>query len=207
MAFHLIDIQNWSRREFYEHFIHEVACSYSTTVHLDITCLKEYKLYPSMLWLLTKTVNELPQFRTALTEDGLGFYDDMHPSYTIFNKENKNFSGIWITFDPDYHVFLSSYQADTVKYASSTQFSPKPNRPPNSFDVSMVPWFSFSSFHINVHNQVNYLLPIFTLGKYFDDNEKRILPLAIQVHHAVCDGYHVGKFIELLQDQIHQFPQ
>ena len=93
MAFHLIDIQNWSRREFYEHFIHEVACSYSTTVHLDITCLKEYKLYPSMLWLLTKTVNELPQFRTALTEDGLGFYDDMHPSYTIFNKDamQKNF--------------------------------------------------------------------------------------------------------------------
>lgn len=29
-----------------------------------------------------------------------------------------------------------------------------------------------------------------------------MLPLAIQVHHAVCDGYHVGKFIEMLQANI-----
>lgn len=32
-----------------------------------------------------------------------------------------------------------------------------------------------------------------------------MLPLAIQVHHAVCDGYHVGKFIEILQAGIDAF--
>ncbi|CDX00004.1 CatA-like O-acetyltransferase [Desulfitobacterium hafniense] len=26
-----------------------------------------------------------------------------------------------------------------------------------------------------------------------------MLPLAIQCHHAVCDGYHVGKFVEALR--------
>jgi chloramphenicol O-acetyltransferase type A len=25
------------------------------------------------------------------------------------------------------------------------------------------------------------------------------LPVAIQVHHAVCDGYHIGKFVERVQ--------
>lgn len=52
---------------------------------------------------------------------------------------------------------------------------------------------TFTSFNINVFGDGKYLLPIFTLGKYFEENEKRMIPLAIQVHHAVCDGYHVGK--------------
>ena len=32
-----------------------------------------------------------------------------------------------------------------------------------------------------------------------------MLPLAIQVHHAVCDGYHVGMFVEKLQKYIDEF--
>ena len=58
MAFRLIDMEKWGRREFYEHFIKEVVCSYSAVVNIDITGLKGHKLYPAMIWLLTKTVTE-----------------------------------------------------------------------------------------------------------------------------------------------------
>ena len=44
MAFRKIDIENWERREFYEHFISQVVCSYSVSVNLDITHLKRQKL-------------------------------------------------------------------------------------------------------------------------------------------------------------------
>ncbi len=205
MSFHLIDLQTWERKEFYEHFTQEVICTYSTTVNLDITNLKNTRLYPTIIWLLTKTVNQMPEFRTALTNEGIGIYDEMHPAYTIFNKENKNFSGIWTEFNEDYHVFLHSYELDTAQYSSSVNFAPKPNRPLNTFDISMIPWFTFTSFNINVYDNGKYLLPIFTLGKYFDDNQKRLLPISIQVHHAVCDGYHIGIFVETLQKLIDQF--
>ena len=46
MAFRKIDIENWERREFYEHFISQVVCSYSVSVNLDISHLKGQKLYP-----------------------------------------------------------------------------------------------------------------------------------------------------------------
>lgn len=95
MKFELIDIDKWKRREYYEHYTKEVICSYSMTVNIDISNLRNQKLYPTMLWLLTKTVNEFPEFRTALTEKGLGIFDTMLPAYTIFNKENKNFSVIY----------------------------------------------------------------------------------------------------------------
>ena len=32
-----------------------------------------------------------------------------------------------------------------------------------------------------------------------------LLPLYIQVHHAVCDGYHLGAFVEKLQEYVNGF--
>lgn len=205
MAFNLINLETWERKEHYLHFINEVRCTYSTTVNLDITNLKGHRLYPAMIWLLTQVVNKMPEFRTALTDKGLGIYDQMHPAYTVFNQENKTFSGIWTEFDSDYSQFLRAYEADVKMFSSSVKYTPKPDRPANSFDISMMPWFSFTAFDINVFGEGMYLLPIFTMGKFFDLNGKRMLPLAIQVHHAVCDGYHVGRFIEILQEKMSSF--
>jgi len=33
----------------------------------------------------------------------------------------------------------------------------------------------------------------------------RTLPPAIQVHHAVCDGYHIGRFLTLLREKLQAF--
>lgn len=112
MAFRLIDVENWERKEVYTHFMEEAVCSYAVNVELDITALKGQKLYPAMLWLLTDTVNEFPQFRTHLSPEGVGIFDDMTPSYTIFNEERKSFSSVWTPFDPDYQTFLRRYLAD-----------------------------------------------------------------------------------------------
>jgi chloramphenicol O-acetyltransferase type A len=205
MSFTLIDIENWERKEFYEHFINEVVCTYSVTVNLDITNLKGQRLYPAMIWLITKTVNEMPEFRTSLRKDGLGIYDSMHPMYTVFNEQNKNFSGIWSYFSDDYKEFLKNYEEDSGKYSNSTRYTPKDGTPENSFNISMLPWVGFTSVNINVYDEGKFLLPIFTMGKFFEQDGKRLLPFSIQVHHAVCDGYHIGKFVELIQEKINSF--
>ena len=205
MAFRLIDMESWPRREFYEHFIKEVRCTYSAVVNIDITALRGQKLYPVMIWLLTRTVIDMPEFRTSLTAEGLGIYDNMHPMYTVFNKENKNFSGIWSWFSEDYGEFLKSYEADAAEYSKSTRYAPKEGTPPNSFNISMVPWLEFTGFNINVFDEGKFLLPVFTMGKFFERDGRRLLPLAIQVHHAVCDGYHMGLFVEKLQGYVDAF--
>lgn len=202
MALKLINMQTWKRREFYEHFIKDVVCTYSAVVNIDITPLKGNKLYPAMIWCLTKTVNDMPEFRTVLTPDGPGIYDDMHPMYTVFNKENKNFSGIWSYFSENYEAFLKSYEVDAAKYSQSTYYAPKDGTPANSFNISMVPWLEFTGFNINVFDEGKFLLPVFTMGKFFERDGKRFLPLAIQVHHAVCDGYHISAFVAKLQEYV-----
>ena len=59
----------------------------------------------------------------------------------------------------------------------------------------MIPWESFESFHLHLQKGYNYLPPIFTMGRYSEENGGYGMPLAIQVHHAVCDGFHVCRFV------------
>ena len=206
MGFNFIDIENWNRREHYLHYMNNVPCGYFFTVELVIEKIKNERLYPAMLWLLTAAVNEFIEFRSALAKDGrLGYFDSMNPTYTIFNPEQKTFSSIWTEFNSDYSKFLVAYQKDTDLYKTSTGMTPKPDCPDNVFNVSMIPWLKFSSFNLNIWKGDNYLLPIFTLGKKYTEKGVLKLPLAVQVHHAVCDGYHAGCFIEALQEKINNW--
>lgn len=83
MVFEKIDRTTWDRKEYFQHYFSHVPCTYSITVKLDITVLKDrqQKLYPTMLYYLTTVVNRHPEFRTALNEQGeLGIYRQMLPS-------------------------------------------------------------------------------------------------------------------------------
>ena len=205
MDFQRIDLARWERREHYLHYMNAVVCSYSLTTELNVTPLSGRRLYPALLWLLTATVNELPAFRTSLMDGEPVLFSDMHPSYTVFHRQTETFSVLWTEFDRDYKVFEKAYEADAARYGDSTRFCPKPDCPPNTFDVSMLPWTSFTSFHLQVAGAGRLLLPIFTMGRAEEKDGVRTLPLAIQVHHAVCDGYHVGRFLTLLREKLQAF--
>ncbi len=148
MDFQRIDLARWERREHYLHYMNAVVCSYSLTTELDVTPLSGRRLYPALLRLLTATVNELPAFRTSLMDGEPVVFSDMHPSYTVFHRQTETFSVLRTEFDRDYTVFEKAYEADAARYGDSTRFCPKPDCPPNTFDVSMLPWTSFASFHL-----------------------------------------------------------
>ena len=95
---------------------------------------------------------------------------------------------------------------DIERFRKAEMMMPCPDMPPNVLNVSMIPWVHFTAFHLNLHHGDQYLLPIFTLGKYQEKDGRRMLPLAIQVHHAVCDGYHIALFMEKLQQKTAAFP-
>ena len=205
MCYTVIDRDTWNREEFFAHYLSAVPCTYSMTVRLDITNLREkgLKLYPSMLYALTKTVNQFEQFRMAFRPDStLVCYHSMTPSYTVFHRESETFSNLWTAYSEDYAVFLQNYTADQAQYGHLEGFAPKPDMPENIFTVSMVPWTDFTSFQINTPH-FRYLPPIFTIGKFEQENGKWTLPLAAQVHHAVCDGFHLCRFLDRLQQELH----
>ena len=204
MDYKVIDIEKWERREFFEHYINAVPCTYSLTVKIDVTNIKRQnlKLFPALLYCLTKTVNKYEEFRTALRNDGeLVVYSAMQPCYTVFHKDTKTFSNLWTEFTEDYAAFARRYEADVEKYGKVEGFVGRPNVPENSFTVSALPWISFEGFNLNVKG-FDYLLPVFTAGKCTEAGGRYTLPLAVQVHHAVCDGYCASCFINDLQAEL-----
>lgn len=204
MNYRVVDRESWSRREYFEHYLKAVPCTYSMTVKLDITGIRQngLPLYPTMLYLLAKTVNQFDQFRTAFRSDGtLVIYDEMSPCYTVFHKETETFSNIWTAYTADYSQFCQSYADDIRRFGAVRKMTAKPGQPENCFTVSMLPWTSFEGFHLNV-NEYRYLIPIFTLGKYQEIHGRYLIPLAVQVHHAVCDGFHLCRFLSGLQASI-----
>lgn len=47
---------------------------------------------------------------------------------------------------------------------------------------------------------------MFTFGKYYNRDGKVLLPFAVQVHHSVCDGFHVAVLINELQELCDNLP-
>lgn len=205
MIFEKIDINSWKRKEYFEHYFTNVPCTYSMTVKVDITPIKNklMKLYPAMLYYISTVVNHHPEFRTAINDSGeLGVYSEMLPCYTVFHKDTETFSNIWTEYSPDFNTFSVAYENDMRKYGNKQGMIGKPNAPENTFPVSMIPWSTFEGFNLNLQKGYDYLIPIFTMGKYYQEDGRTILPLAIQVHHAVCDGFHICRFANELQELI-----
>lgn len=204
MDYTVINRDKWKRKEYFEHYLSTVPCTYSMTTKLDITNIRQkgFKLYPTMLYQLTAAVNRHEPFRMSLNDrDELILYANMEPSYTVFHKETETFSNIWTSYSDDYETFCRRYEEDVQHYGNIERFIAKPNTPENSFTVSMIPWTTFDAFNLNISN-FRYLIPIFTIGKFIEDSGHFYLPLAVQVHHAVCDGFHVCKFVNDVQTQI-----
>lgn len=205
MEFERIDLDRWERREYFEHYFTEIPCTYSMTTKLDIAPLitAGVKLYPTMLYMIARAVNRYPEFRMDLDEHGkLGCYTQIHPSYTVFHRDSETFSNLWTEYTEDYGAFCRAYQQDLETFGKNKGMMAKPDAPANIFNVSMVPWESFEGFNLNLQKGYGYLLPIFTMGRYDREGERVWLPLSIQVHHAVCDGFHVCRLISALRDMI-----
>ena len=190
MKYTQVNIESWNRQEHYN-FYRQIQCNFSLTTDIDVTNVvalykrNNYKFYPVMIYLLTKAVNSSSAFKMAMKEGELIEWDEVVPTYTIFNPDIETFSSLWTEYDEDLHTFILYYQEDFEQY---------------QHHISSVPWTTVSGFDLSFPEVKDYFVPILTMGKFYEKDGKILLPLAIQVHHAVCDGFHVGKLIETLQD-------
>ncbi|WP_028594586.1 type A chloramphenicol O-acetyltransferase [Paenibacillus assamensis] len=206
MIFKPLNVDDWSRQPYFEHYFHNVRCTFSMTANLDISGLhaevknKSIKLYPALIYMITTMVNRHREFRICLNAEGqLGYWESLSPSFTIFHDDDKTFSTIWTAWSKDFGEFYQGYLDDVEKFGSRKGLIAKPNEPPATFPISSIPWVHFTGFNLNIYTDGSYLQPIFTMGKYDKQGEKMLLPLSVQLHHAVCDGYHAGMLFKEMQ--------
>ena len=79
---------------------------------------------------------------------------------------------------------------------------PQGELPADVFDVSSLPWTSFTGFTLQIDGGTNHLLPIFTLGRYAERDGRTLMPLAVQIHHAAADRFHTARLVRELEQLV-----
>lgn len=207
--FHKINFDTWERKEHFHYYMNFIKTNYNLTAELDITNLlektkeKNLKFFPTMLYCITKGVNQNKEFRMDYDNDGnLGYWDFVVPSYTIFHEDDKTFSDIWSEYSNDFKIFYKNVIDDIEKYKDIKGIKTKPGRGNNFCPISSLPWLSFTGCADDTFTESKMLFPVITFGKYFRKDSKTLIPISIFVNHAVADGYHTCKLINDIQNII-----
>ena len=121
--FYLLDPEKWERQKHFEYYMQMIPCGYTVTVRLDVENLykKEkkcgLKFYPAFIYCTGKVVNEKREFKMGVDQEGRpGYFDVMHPNFTIFHKDNHTFSDIWSYYDDDFQTCYQNIINDMETY-------------------------------------------------------------------------------------------
>lgn len=73
----------------------------------------------------------------------------------------------------------------------------------NIIHFSALPWLHFTSVSHARNYNFQDSCPKISVGKIIThDDEKKIMPVSLHVHHALMDGYHAGLFFEKLHEML-----
>lgn len=177
----------------------------SLTVDIDVTHLLDYvhknglRFYPAMIWAVSKVANSHDEFKYGWKDDVLVKWDYIFPSYANFNKSDETFTKYSTEYRENLEEFHSLYIDDREKYKDARGLQ---KSVPNAFDVSCLPWVNYRHFDVHVFDEGKFIAPIVTWGKYEQKDGRFIMPLSVNIHHAVCDGFHLSRFFNEVQQLI-----
>ncbi len=113
--------------------------------------------------------------------------------YAHFHKEDERFVKLVTVYSPCFETFYQRFCEDKRRFATYRGFE-QTEDPPNTFDVSCLPWTHYRSFDMHVFDKGTYLAPVITWGRYLEKEGRLMLPLSLNLHHAAGDGYHLCRF-------------
>ena len=200
--FEAIDMDTWPRAQLYRLYTKGWgSVTYSLTKKLDVSRLVPYlkerriKFVPAVMWLVSREVNRIENFRLGTVDGKLGVWDAIHPLYPTLNaQENMTFHNL--AFTEDFKAFYEAYLAEQQENKDiSTLWASR--CPSNFFMVSIFPWLHFDASSMTMHRDNGYYAPFIAMGQY---NEEFLLPCMLMGHHATADAWHAAKFYSALQE-------
>lgn len=213
MNYSKIDLNTWKRGSLFKFYIDNMRIVMSLTVDIDVAPLLAYarknklRFYPAMIWVVAKVINSHDEFKYAWDSNGnLIRWDSISPFYAIFNQEDESFTKFVTEYSDNLLDFCKRVENDRKKYENERAIIK--NQPQNFFDVSCLPWVRYKHFDVHVFDDGKFLAPVVTWGKYEQVSDNKVLmPLTMNIHHAVADGFHLSRFFNEVQTLINSFKE
>ncbi|HIP48973.1 MAG TPA: hypothetical protein EYG92_08430 [Lutibacter sp.] len=200
----------WNRKAQYEFFKNYKDPFFNITVNIDVTQLVRFckANQLSFTWAnyyyVMKAMEEIPEFKLRFFENEVYEFEEIRLGSTTLN-EDKTFSFCYfhMTESVDEFVIKTNKTIENHKLGNAVLED-------NRNDLAVVhgttlPWLSFTSLkHPRNGNEGNKGIPKLAFGKIFKEGNSEKIPFSIEVHHALMDGYHIGRLVELYQDRLNQ---
>jgi chloramphenicol O-acetyltransferase type A len=202
----VIDLDNWERKDHYHFFKGLDYPHFSISATLDITRfyhdIKENNrpFFISVLYAATKTANLIPEFRHRIRGDQVIEHEMVHPSFTVMTSKGV-FSFCTVDYLEDYPQFKTVTSSAIEAARTQVNLEDEPGRDDLLY-ITCIPWVSFTSVTHPIHMNPVDSIPRIAWGKYFEENGKIKMPLSVQGHHALIDGFHAGRYFDEMQRMV-----
>lgn len=198
----IFDIENWNRKQHYNHFSKLKDPYFGVTITFDVTKAyhfskeKKISFFGRYLHDCMKAINDIDELKLRINNSVVEKYEVINASATIMRQDNT-FGFSFINFDENLDVFLNNLENEKQRINSTTDLFP----PVNGLDCihcSALPWLSFSGHKEPVSGEIDSV-PKLAFSKIVFNNDKIEMNVAININHALVDGYHVSLFAEKFQ--------
>jgi len=204
----LIDLATWPRRAHFEFFsafeepffglVAEVDCTHAQAEarRLGVSFFLYY------LHHALQAANQVEAFRYRIEAGRVYCYDHVHASATI-GRPDHTFSFSFLEQHADLAEFVAGAEAEiaAVRQASGLGLSERTGRP-DVIHCSAIPWVRFTGLTHARSFQHPDSCPKISFGQVYHDGAARRMAVAVNVHHGLADGYHVGQFLDLFQQRL-----
>lgn len=201
----LLDTGNWNRKEHFAFFNSFDEPFFGLVAEIDCTeayleCKK--KAIPFSLYYhyqAISAVNAIAEFRYRIKNEEIIIFDRIHVTTTI-SRDDNSFSFFYMPFTQSLNEYidLAKIEIDRIKSSSGLGANANTGR----LDVihfSTVPWISFTGVTHPQNFKYRDSIPKITFGKYFQRNDRLIMPVSVNAHHGLMDAYHVNRFLQLFE--------
>lgn len=203
-----LDLTTWNRKEHFLFFKQMEEPFYGITTSID--CTKAYAKAKELgvtffSYYLHKTlsaVNAIENFRYRIIEDEVYVFDVIDASATVM-REDTTFGFSYMPFSEEIIGFAKTVQTEIERIQSTTGVFTR-EYPENLIHFSALPWINFSSLSHARSFTWPDSCPKISYGKLLDENGTKSMPISIHVHHGLVDGYHVGLFLDALQQLMNE---
>jgi chloramphenicol O-acetyltransferase type A len=203
-----IDLKTWKRREHYELFRRYRQPFFSVCVDVDATRLWRRCKAPggppvflSSLFLMLRAVNATEAFRLRLRKRGVWRHDRVAVGPTLLRPDHT-FTFARIESSSSLKRFIARGSTAIAESQAREELEPHPAGDDIVYQSSL-PWFRFTSFTNAIDGDDS--IPRVVFGRCTKEGRRFVMPVSIEVHHALVDGLDVARFLERFQHELSEF--
>ncbi|MDY0781645.1 CatA-like O-acetyltransferase [Tenacibaculum sp. IB213877] len=201
-----LDINNWNRKQLFEHFRTLQDPTFGLVAEVNVTNLykrtKETKqsFFVSYLHACMIAINAVESLKYRIEGDKIAIYDKIHASATIA-REDHTFGFSYIKYTENFEEFNNNFQKEKERILNSSELFP-PEYSHGCIHCSAIPWVNFTGHKEPFLGDKDASVPQLAFGKVVSKETTKTMPVAINVNHALVDGYDVGQFFEKFQFEL-----